>query len=222
ETYNHAAMVMNVLPVVSFVSHTVSLPVIDENTLFTREDISFARSGTGYFLPMHFHESICSTKCQFERFMSLRAASHSIPILRYCENCKAWFHLSCCPPFDALSVLLLPPAPDRPPHPSSFTEVLDLTSLGRVPFSLSDWISWQQLLTLPIQRGCQETHFPLSFECLVFDIRKQHRYQGCPPNVDNWLLRHLHPAPHLEHNAHALLNQFRAWTPPVPVACPRC
>ncbi|CDO70810.1 hypothetical protein BN946_scf184801.g1 [Trametes cinnabarina] len=33
ETYNHAAMVLNILPVVSFVSHTISLPVIDENTL---------------------------------------------------------------------------------------------------------------------------------------------------------------------------------------------
>ena len=51
-TYNHPQMVLNILPLVSFLSHTISLPIIDHDTLFTRQDLSFAPSATGYFLPM--------------------------------------------------------------------------------------------------------------------------------------------------------------------------
>ncbi|KAI8969550.1 hypothetical protein BD414DRAFT_541086 [Trametes punicea] len=53
ETYDHAAMILYVLPVVPFISHTISFPIIDANTLFTREDTPFARSDSGYFLPIH-------------------------------------------------------------------------------------------------------------------------------------------------------------------------
>ncbi|KAI8973059.1 hypothetical protein BD414DRAFT_409506 [Trametes punicea] len=154
--------------------------------------------------------------------MSLNVASGIFPVLRYCENCKAWFHLDCCPTSPTPSLFLQPPASDRPPQPSSFSQASDLISLRRVPFSLTDWLTWQEVLKLPIQRGHHAEAYPLSFECLVADIRKQHRFQGCPPDVDNWLLRHLHPAPHIAYTAHTLLTQFRAWEAPIPVQCPRC
>ncbi|KAI0350443.1 hypothetical protein OH77DRAFT_1413001 [Trametes cingulata] len=217
-TFTYADTIHAVVTVIPFQSHSVSLPIIDENTYYTREDLYFRRHPKRdlYCMPPPCHR-MCSMH------PDLTERHPAIPILRFCQECSLWLHIKCCDRADATGPSLLPPMPGRPVQPQNVAEVEELRSRGDISYTVGEWIIWTELLRLPIQRhGHKQSKWPLSFELVVARIRAQDQTYGCPDNVHEFLVDNFGLACHLRSFFDYFLGEFRAWRCTTYYTCPTC
>ncbi|KAH9846341.1 hypothetical protein C2E23DRAFT_709543, partial [Lenzites betulinus] len=112
-------------------------------------------------------------------------------ILRWCFRCNKWLHTTCCERSNAVEVSLPLPRDTRPLQPQTVEEAVQMRCGNRVQYGPFDWLLWQQLSTLPIQRGMPGLNYVLSFELIVSKIREEDAQNGCPNDVQEYLLENI-------------------------------
>ncbi|KAH9852793.1 hypothetical protein C2E23DRAFT_729891 [Lenzites betulinus] len=218
DTYTFADRIWAIEPLIGFNENGITLPVIDEHTHVYRQNKSLVRS-FDVNQPMLEHR-ICWELCN--GYYNLYAGNHPLDILRWCDKCSKWFHTSCCQLSKINVVTLGQPHVNRPKQPLTLHEATKSYIQGDVPFTPLDWELWQKLRFLPVQRGMHGVDYPLSFEKLVAKIRKQDDMEGCPVDVQEFLLANINLATHLKATPYKFLAIFQAWVPTDFYECPRC
>lgn len=210
DTFDHADMVVRIVPVIEMSLTDPTFPIIDENTLYFRKDFTLMRSWTNnmvtllevcynhIFYELHSFlfqgngQSMCRVGCQFE---GMYRPGHDI--IRYCTDCKRWYHTACLNVSGMQQPTLLRALVSRPKQPELPKNTDDSVPMEGHLFTLMHLKFWQKILLSPIQRGYRNRTFPLSFESLVYAIRFQQRTGGCPPDVFAFIDAELNVAPHL-------------------------
>lgn len=93
---------------------------------------------------------------------------------------------------------------------------------NRVQYGPFDWLLWQQLSTLPIQRGMPGLNYPLSFELIVSKIREEDAQNGCPNDVQEYLLENIGVAKDIALMPQEALAMLQGWKPEDIYECPIC
>ncbi|OJT06691.1 hypothetical protein TRAPUB_2457 [Trametes pubescens] len=194
DTFDHADMVVRIVPVIEMSLTRPTFPIIDGTTLYFRNDFSLMRSWTKNKVTLLEGKGqlICSAACLFEGVYTPER-----DVIRYCTKCKRWFHIGCLKASDSKWPTLLPFPPSRPKQPELPKQSNDSVPMPGYLFTAMHYKFWHKMLLSPIQRGSSTVKFPLSFERLVDAIRSEQRSAGCPPDVFAFIDAELNVAPHL-------------------------
>ncbi|KAH9846335.1 hypothetical protein C2E23DRAFT_864101 [Lenzites betulinus] len=227
DTYTFAERIHSLERVINMTPTAISFPVIDAATLFARGDKTLIRSFNmnnptleRYELPLSCVFSMCTETCDGQ--YTLPALGAEGDILRWCFRCNKWLHTTCCERSNAVEVSLPLPRDTRPLQPQTVEEAVQMRCGNRVQYGPFDWLLWQQLSTLPIQRGMPGLNYPLSFELIVSKIREEDAQNGCPNDVQEYLLENIGVAKDIGLMPQEALAMLQGWKPEDIYECPRC
>ena len=109
-------------------------------------------------------------------------------VVRWCQNCKIWYHTECLDLAEEGTKVTLEQCDDnRPAQGDVPEEVDDIDFMDGAKYTSYEYSIWRRLLFQPIQRGYAGFKYPMSFEVLLNLVRDYDRIGGCPNNVRTWL-----------------------------------
>ncbi|KAI9060429.1 hypothetical protein FKP32DRAFT_1679079 [Trametes sanguinea] len=156
-SYEFASLVHSIIPVVSFDTSRISVPLLDNDTLYIREDVDVTRCRDPHDPDGNLiHRINIAPKICFPPCAGLYNPDDCV--LRFCDKCSRWQHVKCLKRrHEVGATLTLRPHGRR--RPTKFNRVLTRADFderlrdGKTNLTYKDYRAWLIWLKIPLQRG---------------------------------------------------------------------